>query len=275
VVTASQTDDEILLSIQSSLNKLDRHSTAKRETSLPILEANLRPGPIQNALLLVGSPRTRKSTSHSLGSYLIEKLSAQNIETKIIQIHTSIRSPERMKTLLEGVDAADLVLLAFPLYIDSLPAPTIEALERITAHRAARVGTGTSPVHHQLFAAIANCGFPEAHHNETGLAICAKFAHKAGFHWAGSLALGAGEGMVHGMPLHELDGRVTPLKKALDLAANALAQGGPIPEEAQTLWAKPFIPGWLYRLMGVYGWRQQAKKYGMERNLKRQPYRIR
>jgi hypothetical protein len=30
----------------------------------------------------------------------------------------------------------------------------------------------------------------------------------------------------------------------------------------------------MYRLMGVYGWRQQAKQYGMERNLKRQPYRI-
>jgi hypothetical protein len=128
--------------------------------------------------------------------------------------------------------------------------------------------------HQQLFGAIVNCGFPEAQHNETALAICANFAHKAGFNWAGSLALGAGEGMIHGMPLNKLDGRVIPLKKALDLATEALAQGQPIPGEAQKLLAKPFIPGWLYRLMGIYGWRQQAKQYGMERNLKRQPYRI-
>jgi hypothetical protein len=189
-------------------------------------------------------------------------------------IHTSIRSQERMKNLLEAVDAADLVLLAFPLYVDSLPAPTIEALERIAAHRASGPGTNPPQTQRQLFAAIANCGFPEAHHNATALAICANFARQAGFHWAGSLALGAGEGMVHGIPLNELDGRVTPLKKGLDLAAEALAQGKPVPQEAQKLWAKPFIPGWVYRLMGVYGWRQQAKQYGMEKKLKRQPYRI-
>jgi hypothetical protein len=28
----------------------------------------------------------------------------------------------------------------------------------------------------------------------------------------------------------------------------------------------------MYRWMGIYGWRQQAKQYGMERSLKRQPY---
>jgi hypothetical protein len=180
-----------------------------------------------------------------------------------------------MKTLLEAVDTADLILFAFPLYVDSLPAPAIEALERIAVHRTSSIAVDSNQSQRQLFAALANCGFPEAHHNETAIAICANFAHKAGFHWAGSLALGAGEGMVHGVPLNELDGRVTPLMKALDLAAEALAQGGLIPEEAQKLWAKPFIPGWMYRLMGVYGWRQQAKQYGMERNLKRQPYRIR
>jgi multimeric flavodoxin WrbA len=274
VVTGSQTDEEIQFSIQSSLNKLDCCSTAQFDTSLPVMEANPRPSPVQNALLLVGSPRTRKSTSHSLGSYLFEKLSVQNIETNIIHLHTSIRSSERMKTLLEAVDAADLVLLAFPLYIDSLPAPAIEALEWIAAHRVSRVSTGPYPIHQQLFAAIANCGFPEAHHNETALAICAKFAEMAGFQWANSLALGAGEGMIHGTPLNELDGRVTLVKKALDLAAEALSQGHPIPEESQKLLAKPFIPGWLYRLVGVYGWRQQAKQYGMEGNLKRQPYRV-
>lgn len=275
VVIASQTDDEIQLSIQNSLNELHRRSAPIFETGLPITEASPRLRPVRSALLLVGSPRTRKSTSHSLGSYLVEKLNAHNVETKTVYIHTSIRSQERMKSLLEAVDAADLVLLAFPLYVDSLPAPTIEALERIAAHRASSVGTNLPLTHRQLFAAIANCGFPEAHHNEPALAICANFAHKAGFNWAGSLALGAGEGMIHGTPLNELDGRVIPLKKALDVAAEALAQGQPVPEAAQELWAKPFIPGWMYRLMGVYGWRQQAKQYGMERNLKRQPYRIR
>jgi hypothetical protein len=80
--------------------------------------------------------------------------------------------------------------------------------------------------------------------------------------------------MIHGTPLNELDGRVIPLKKALALAAEMLAQGGPIPPEAQELLAKPFIPAWMYRWMGIYGWRQRAKQYGMDKSLKHQPYTL-
>jgi multimeric flavodoxin WrbA len=268
VIHVGQTEEEIQRAAQNWFNEFERGSTRKLETKLPATESSPRGSPIRRALLLVGSPRTQKSTSHSLGNYLLEQLSGRQIETQTIHIHTSIRSVARMQALLEAAQAADLVLLAFPLYVDSLPAPTIEALERIAAQRASQPRT------EQSFAALANCGFPEPQHNATALAICANFAQQAGFHWAGSLALGAGEGMVHGMPLNELDGRVIPLKKALDLAADALAQGQPIPEEAQQLLAKPFIPAWLYRWMGIYGWRQQAKQYGMERSLKRQPYSI-
>jgi hypothetical protein len=123
-----------------------------------------------------------------------------------------------------------------------------------------------------MFAAIANCGFPEAEHNATALAICATFARQAGFAWGGSIALGAGEGMVHGAPLNEMDGRAIPLKKALELAAAALAQGQPIPQAARDILAKPFIPGWLYRLFGGFGWRQQAKRYGAEKHMRRKTY---
>jgi len=170
-----------------------------------------------------------------------------------------------MQAILDAVDASDLVLLAFPLYVDSLPAPVIEVLERIALHRHGKITQ-------QRFAAIANCGFPEAHYNATALAICATFAQQAGFKWAGSLALGAGEGLVHGVPLNEMDGRSTPLKQALNLAADALAKGQAIPKTAQKLWDKSFIPGWLYRSMGRFGWKQQSKKYGAEKMLKRQPY---
>jgi hypothetical protein len=165
------------------------------------------------------------------------------------------------------VDAADLVLLAFPLYVDSLPAPVIEALERIAAHQAGQTTR-------KLFAVIANCGFPEAEHNATALAICATFARQAGFAWAGSLSLGAGEGMVHGAPLNEMDGRAIVLKKALDLAAEALARGEAIPPAAQALWAKPFIPAWLYRAAGAFGWMQQAKRWNADKLVKRRPYAL-
>ena len=122
--------------------------------------------------------------------------------------------------MLDAIDKADLVLLAFPLYVNSLPAPVIHALETIVMQRASQGENKHLP----LFAAIANCGFPEPGHNATALAICENFPRLSNFTWAGSLALGAGEGMIHGTPLNEMDGRVIPLKKALDLAAEALAR---------------------------------------------------
>jgi multimeric flavodoxin WrbA len=221
--------------------------------------------PIRRALLLVGSPRTKKSTSASLGGYLFEQLNARGIETQTVQIYTSLYSPERMRDMFEAIDHADLIVLAFPLYVDSLPAPVTAALEKIAAHRK----ENQSPIR---FAAIANCGFPEAKHSETALAIASEFARQTDLLWMGGLALGAGEGIVHGIPLNELDGRAIPLKKALDLAAEALAGGNSIPQPARDLLAKPVIPNWMYTLQGRFGWRQAAKRYGMENELKRQPY---
>lgn len=241
----------------------------KESTPVPALpRVDVSPAaaaPVQRAVLLVGSPRTQKSTSASLGGYLMEQLSARGIETEIVQIYTSFNSAERTRLALEKLDAADLVVLAFPLYVDSLPAPVIAALEKIAAHRACVKVT-------QNFAAIANCGFPEAQHNDTALAICAQFAMQTGLTWLGSLALGGGEGLVHGAPLNEMDGRAIPLKKALDLAAEPLADGQPIPGSARDLMARPFIPNWLYRFLGGFGWKQQAKGYGVENRLQDRPY---
>ncbi len=220
---------------------------------------------VHRAVLLVGSPRTRKSTSASLGSYLFEQLEARGLETQTIQIYTSLKSQERMKAMLDAIDNTDLLVLAFPLYVDSLPAPVIAALEKIAEHRQQK----DSPIR---FSAIANCGFPEANHNDTALAICSEFARQNGFAWMGGLALGAGEGIVHGTPLNELDGRAVPLKGALDLAAEALANGQPVPQSARDLLAKPVIPAWMYTLMGKYGWQQQAKGFNVHKIMKRQPY---
>jgi len=265
VVLANQSDGELQAAVQDWLNSI--HDGLKPQAAqLPKNNPQITsPASIRRALLLVGSPRTKKSTSHALGGYLFEQLGRQNIQTETIFLHTVLRSKEKTQALLEATDLADLVLLAFPLYVDSLPAPALEALERIAAHRQGQTSR-------QLFAAIANCGFPEAHHNDTALAICATFARQAGFVWAGGLSLGAGEGLVHGAPLNEMDGRAIPLKKALDLAAQALAQGQAIPQVAQALWNKPFIPAWLYRLMGGFGWKQMSKRWGATSQLRQQPY---
>ena len=275
VVLAGQSEGEIQAVLQNSLDDLQngrkqpfiKIPEVSSGFPMPALVSGQAAHPIRRALLLVGSPRTRKSTSQALGGYLLDQLGAQSIQVETIYLHTVLRSAEKMRALLAEVDAADLVLLAFPLYVDSLPAPVIDALERIAAHR--RAAENLRPA---LFAALANSGFPEATHNATALAICEVFARDAGFTWAGSLALGAGEGLVHGEALKDAGGPAILIKKALDLAAQALIKGESIPTAATTLLAKPIIPAWLYRFIGGFGWFQQAKKYGVQKLLKRKSY---
>jgi putative NADPH-quinone reductase len=220
---------------------------------------------IRRALLLVGSPRREKSTSSSLGEYLFGHLSAHSIQTETIYVHTALRSPEGMQAMIGAVNAVDLAVLAFPLYVDSLPAPVIQALEQIAAHRPGR------EAHPQWFTAIANCGFPETLHNTTALAICATFARQAGFEWAGSLSLGGGEA-VNGQPLAQAGGRTIRMRKSLEMAAEALAQGQAIPTAAQDLMGKPIIPHWAYRMGGKRRWKKQAKHHGAGKLLKQRPY---
>jgi hypothetical protein len=218
---------------------------------------------VGRAVLLVGSPKTRNSTSNSLGGYLYDQLAERGIEVETVYLHTVVRSPSRMRELLDAVEAADLVTLAFPLYVDSLPAPVIEILERIAAERRGRLHR------QQLFAAVANCGFPEAAQTATSVAICRAFAQEAGFAWAGSVSLGGGAA-VDGQPL--AGGKTARIRRSLDLAAGALAQGQAIPEAARDLMAQPMIPNWAYRWMGTFGWKRLAARYGVRKQQRSRPY---
>ncbi|NTU55402.1 MAG: NAD(P)H-dependent oxidoreductase [Anaerolineales bacterium] len=265
LVTGQPSDSDLTSQTESWLDAI-AHASSSAVPALPTQTfSSVVAAPVKRAVLLVGSPRTKKSTSASLGDYLFEQLNLRGVETQTFQIYTMLNSPAKMDELFAALDSADLAVLAFPLYVDTLPAPVISLLERIALHRK------TKPANYH-FSAIANCGFPEAHHTENALSICAEFARQNGFNWMGSLALGAGEGIVHGTPLKDLDGRAMPIKKALELAAESLSQGKPIPQSARDLLTRPIIPGWMYKLLGGFGWRQTARQYGAQKQLRAKPY---
>ncbi len=236
-------------------------------TVLPPVKKAPAGAPPERVLLLTGSPRGKKSTSQALGGFLLDRLEERGVATETVRLYTVQKSLQRRAMLLHHVDEADLVVLAFPVYVDSLPAPVIASLERIALHR-----RQTPPRRPQRFVALSNCGFPEPAHTETPLAICAQFARESGFAWAGGLGLGGGEGLVHGMPLEELGGRAARLRKALDLTAGSLAAGRPVPAEAEALLGRPAIPPWLYRLVGGLNWHRAARRSGVQRAVKATPY---
>jgi hypothetical protein len=224
----------------------------------------------KTALLLIGSAKPAgESSSEALGAYLLGRLAALGIATETHHVARALRTEARTQELLQAVDRADLFILAFPLYVDGLPYLATEALERIAAHRQAQASPRPA-----AFLAIANCGFPEAHHNATALAICEQFADAAGFRLAGGLAMGAG-GVVHGQPLASAGGPVRNVVIALDQAAAALAVGDPVPSRAIVDMAQPLMPALAYMLMGDVGWLVQARRNHVLTKLGAQPLRRR
>ena len=220
----------------------------------------------ERVLLLVGSAKRPRSTSESLGTYLCERLGERGFEAETLLLHRALKSDEGCEELLAATDRADVIAIAFPLYVDSLPYLVIRAMELVAQHR-----QGRGDLKAQRLVAIVNCGFPEAHQNDTALAICRQFAREAGFEWAGGLALGGGEA-INGQSLLRVKGMARNVIKSLDLTADALAEGKPVPQEAVGAMAKPITPAWAYAWLGGIGWKRRAKKHGVQKKLYDRPY---
>lgn len=221
---------------------------------------------IERAVLLIGSAkRAGESTSEALGSYLMTKLNSYGVATSTFAVHRALRMPDRTAALLDAIDGCNVFVLAFPLYVDTLPSLATRALETIVARCSEPNG-----MHQPWFLAIANCGFPEAGHNDVALAICEQFAAAARMRWAGGLAVGAG-GAIHGSAVNER-GMTHNVARALDLTAAALATDQPAPQQAITLIRTPMMPVRLYTFMGNLGWHRMAQLNGVWRRLGNRPF---
>ncbi len=225
--------------------------------------------PSRRALLLIGSPKSGASTSEVLGGYLLGCLAEMGWSTKTLKLRPRVFRDEGLKELRSLVDEADLIVPAFPLYVDSLPALVTQTLEVLYSGRTGLLSSRTP----RLFPIINN-GFPEAHQNAPALAICRNFAQNTGMIWAGSLALGAGEALVHGQPLTEKKRKGPPVPhviNALKEAASILNRKGRISQQTvQGLERSPIpmAPFFLWRRMFIsfaaMGWKKQASKHGIK-----------
>jgi len=218
-----------------------------------------------NALILTGSPKGRDSSSFLLGSRLGEALRNHGVTVRDEFAHQALRTEEGTRRLLDAVDASDLLVLAFPLYVDSLPAPLTRLLELAAERRTASASPGGP-----LLAVLVQCGFPEAHQCDTAVGICRLFAGRMGMRWAGALAMGMGGQLGGGF--RKLPGGGRNILEAIDRTGESLATGGDVPGEAMALFSRPLVPRWLYTLFGNLGWRVQMRKNKARRPLAYRPY---
>lgn len=210
----------------------------------------------QRVLLLVGSPRGKRSTSTAVGSYLMDLMKQKELESLTpLWIGPMLRNPEKISQLLEAVDAADIIVLAAPLYDDCQPYIVIKAMEIIAVHQRELAKTQKKS-DGKLFSVIVNCAFPEEHHTQTVIRIYRKFAEDVGFHWGGSLSIRAGEALRgrEGKTLDDVGSMSKKVKEALVRMADSLAKGSPSTEETMSVIPESFSRGFFSFLGPIFLW---------------------
>ena len=263
---SDQSDVEIAQAINNFLDGTMDHLQPKRLHPLFSTNNVAPPTKITKAVLLVGSPRKTKSTSLSLGRYLCLKLAQQSVQVDTFHLYGKKRDAEDQMLLFTTICEANLVVLAFPLYVDTLPAPVLGFLEQLSGFKKT-FKSDKLP----YFIAFVNCGFPEASHNENALAICSQFAQEVGFVWGGGIALGSGNGLGN-KALQDWGKGTRNIRKALDLATTALSNGQAIPKLAREIAAKPKYPAFLFRFGAQFYWKKVATMFGAKETMHARPY---
>ncbi len=222
----------------------------------------------KRVLLLVGSPRGKRSTSTVVGAYLVDLLKKQGLESLATQwIGPVLRSQEKIKQMLEAVNATDIIVLAAPLYDDCQPYIAIKAMELLSAHEK-NLPKVPDEASNKLFSVIVNCAFPEEHHPQTVIRIYRKFAEDVGFSWGGSLAIRAGEALQRrkGKTLDDVGSLAKRVKEALALMADSLSKGLPPADQTLCVIPESFLRG-PFSFLGSFFiwqsnrlWSSQAKK---------------
>lgn len=199
-----------------------------------------------------GSPKVNRGAS----KLLIGKL--EDILGEKIEVYQAVQlagEESARKTIAELLNF-DALLVVFPLYVDSLPAPLIKVLT-LVEQAAAKTQTPLPKVY-----AVCNCGFYEAEHTKSAFRIMRNFALSAGLVYGGGVGIGAGGAL-------QAVGKYMPYGPAANVYAALCglceAIGGESAQEGADSFVTLSFPRFLYSLMGNMGWRKQAKQNSVKR----------
>lgn len=201
-----------------------------------------------------GSPK--RAGNSTLIIEQMEKLLDEPIE----KLHAiQLVQAETPNDIMAKMLGSDILLLVFPLYIDSLPSPLIELLTRMES--AAAHGAATPHVY-----AVANAAF-NAKQTALALEMIEHFAVRSGFTWGTGVGIGAGPMLFQGGDNWE-KGMTSGIHRALsDLASTIKGK-----KSGPNQYIEPHFPHFLYKALINYNFRFEAKRNGV-RNLWVRPYK--
>lgn len=202
-------------------------------------------------LLMNGSPKTGESASGTLLQLLQEHL--QQAEC----VEVALNRKEVPDGLLDELKGMDVLVLSFPLYIDSIPSHLLRCMiqiqEYLKEHNLQR------PVR---FYGIANNGFFDGKQNQLALQTLRHWCNRCGLDYSGGIGLGGG-GMVISVKI--IPGEHGP-KKNMVMALKQLAHAIAMEDQMEELLLEMSYPEDLYKTQAESSWRKMAMDNGLKLN---------
>jgi hypothetical protein len=216
---------------------------------------------IKNALVLLGSPKGGNGSSANLGNYLGEKLRAGGVTVETV---SACGAAGDRSALAAKFQNADLVVVSFPVYWDTLPSGLTEAF-------LALLDAGSKPDDRKRFlAAVCNCGFPDSSNCLGALKAVELFGRRMGMDFLGGVAIGMG-GVLGQGKLEDI-GLFRKNLPRLDKVAARLSKGEKLPADVIEALGRPIAPAFLYMMLGNMNFNKLAKKNGARKRMDARPY---
>lgn len=190
-----------------------------------------------------GSPKTKESCSE----FLIEEI------TKMLENKIDINLCDAKETSAEmynHIYTSDVMLLVFPLYVDSLPSHLITFLEGLQEYIKER------PIKNIQVYAVINCGFYEGHQNKHTLQIVENYCARVGFQWKFGLGIGTGPFLSQSKSMPWKSFIKKPIYESLLLLKASLL--GEVKND-KNIYVQANMLRILYKIAGHMGWKTQGK----------------
>ena len=205
--------------------------------------------------IINGSPKAAAGVSTRIIEQM-KKLLGERTETYHAAQLVHTETPQEATA---GMMEADILLIVFPLYVDSLPSPLIELLTRLES--AACHGTAIPSVY-----AIANAGF-ESTQTTPALEMIEHFACRAKLPWGYGAGIGLG-GMLYSVGDNWEKGLASGIHNVLRDMAAAIKEK----RSGRNVFVEPKFPRFLYRAAANFNFWLRARRNGAG-NLWARPYK--
>lgn len=194
--------------------------------------------------LINGSPKPKDSAS----GILLSELEKCKIQGAVFS-HFAVNKPCVGKEIIEKIIQHDVLVFAFPLYVDGIPSHLLNCLKEIE-------NAGIKNKKIRVYG-ISNCGFFEGTQNEIALGILKNWCNKTGFQWGMAVGFGGG-GAMSQFGEEKPKGMIKSLLSGLEKMKDSIETG----KTAENVYVSINFPRWLYKTAAEIGWKQLIKRNG-------------